>query len=68
MVANAACSRWQEMEEYCMESVVRGHHVCKRIWHPVVGEQLVVEREDGNSHDKHAVSVMKGGDIVGHVP
>ena len=30
--------------------------------------QLVLEREEGSGHDSHAVSVMKGGDIFGHVP
>ena len=33
----------------------------------MLGEQLVLQREEGNGHDRHAVSVMKGGDIVGHV-
>ena len=33
-----------------------------------LGEQLTLEREDENSHDRHAVSVMKGGAIVGHIP
>ena len=56
------------MEEYVMESVIRGHHVYKSVWHPILGEQLILEREDNNSHDRHAVSVMKDGTIVGHVP
>ena len=56
------------MEEYAIESVIRGHHVYKSIWHPILGEQLTHEREDGNNHDRHAVSVMNGGAIVGHVP
>ena len=51
-----------------MESVIRGHHIYKSIWHPILGEQLTLEREDENSHDRHAVSVMKGDAIVGHVP
>ena len=52
------------MEEYTIESVIRGHHVYKSIWHPILGEQLTLEREDSNSHDRHAVSVMKGGAIA----
>ena len=51
-----------------MESVLRGHHVYKSVWNPVLGEQLTFERENSNSHDRHAVSVMKDGTIVGHVP
>ena len=56
------------MEEYVMESVVRGHHVYKSVWHPVLREQLTLERDNSKSHDRHAVSVMKDGTIVGHVP
>ena len=36
------------MEEYVMESVVRGHHVYKSVWHPVLGEQLTLERENSS--------------------
>ena len=57
------------MEKYTMESVIRGHHVYKSILHPILGEQLVLERVEGNGHDRHAVSVMKvDSDIVGHIP
>ena len=42
------------MEEYTIESVIRGHQVyIKCTWHPILGEQLTLEREDGNSHDRH---------------
>ena len=50
------------------DSVVRGHHVYKIYWTPVVGEELTLATEDDNEHDEHAVSVMKDGYIVGHVP
>ena len=53
---------------YEKESVVRGHHIYKASWTPSIGEELPVQREDGNQHDDHAVAVMKNGDIVGHVP
>ena len=49
-------------------SVIRGHHVYKRIWTPVIGEVLDAERERNNSSDKHAVAVTRNGSIVGHVP
>ena len=55
-------------EEYTIKSVIRGHHVDKSNWHPILGEQLILEREDGNSLDRHTVSVMKGGAIISHVP
>ena len=42
------------MEEYTIESVIRGYHVyIKSIWHPILGVQLTLEREDGNSQDRH---------------
>ena len=54
------------MEEYVMESVIRGHHVYKSVslWHQVLGEQLPLEKENSNSHDRHALSVTKDGTIV----
>lgn len=51
-----------------MYNVVRGHHIYKASWTPIIGEELLLEKEDGNQHDNHAVIVMKNGDIVGHVP
>ena len=42
----------------CKESVVRGHHVSKDVWAPFVGEILDGTREDENSHDRLAVSVV----------
>ena len=45
------------MEEYTIESVIRRHHVyIKSIWHPTLEKQLTLEREDGNSHDRHQTS------------
>ena len=49
------------------ESIVRGHHVYIVIWTPVIGELLVLRAEDNNEHNDHAVAVVKGGDVVGHV-
>lgn len=50
------------------ESVVRGHHLYKTVWTPVIGELLPLRAEDDNEHDDHAVAVVKAGDVVGHVP
>ena len=40
--------------------------------HPSIGDSLICERENGNSHDMHAVSIKKSinGEIkiVGHIP
>ena len=49
-------------------SMIRGQHIYKSIWTPVVGEELTLHREDSNDHDIHAVAVVKDGDVVGHVP
>ena len=35
---------------------------------PVIGETLTVLPEENNIHDRHAVTVMKDNEIVGHVP
>ena len=53
---------------YEKESVVRGHHVYKAIWTPVIGEELEVRTEDDNDHDQHAVAVVKDGVVIGHMP
>ena len=51
-----------------VESVVRGHHVYKSLWTPVLDETLTVLPEENNIHDRHSVTVMKDNEIVGHVP
>ena len=50
------------------ESVVRGHHVYKRVWSPVDGEILQLSCEEDNDHDRFSVSVMKAEFVVGHSP
>ena len=54
--------------EFCFESFITGHHVYKEIWSPILNELLVCEREPENSSDKNAVMVLKGEDVVGHIP
>ena len=50
--------------------VVRGFHVYKVYWDPVIGEKLDTEPEqDGEKFgDKHCVAIKKGSITVGHVP
>ena len=48
-----------DMVRYDIDSVVRGHHVYKTVWTPVIGEQLHLEKESGNPHDDFAVAVIK---------
>ena len=52
---------------YKKGSVVRGHHIYRKSWSPVIGEVLTVEREENKEHDDYAVAVTKNRDIVGHV-
>ena len=52
----------------CINSVVCGHHIYKDIWTSVIGEELTCRKEFGNIHDLHAVAVIHGGSVVGHVP
>ena len=58
------------VESFEKASVVRGHHIYKAVWTPTLGEDLLLEPEDENEHDKYAVSVVRGSDscVVGHVP
>ena len=49
-------------------SIMRGHHIYKVLWTPVIGEELTVTPEENNNHDHHATVVMKDGEVVGHVP
>ena len=51
-----------------IQSIVRGHHIYKVVWTPVIGEELTVIPEENNDHDRHAIAVMKDGEVVGHVP
>ena len=51
-----------------MGSFVRGYHSYMDVWEPQLGEVLVLEREPQNVADKFAVSVVRSGRIVGHVP
>ena len=43
-------------ESFLLRSMVRGHHIFKRIWMPVIGQLLQVQAETGNEWDPHAVA------------
>ena len=51
-----------------LESCIRGHHIYKDVWTPVVHEELNCRREERNISDPYAVAIIKSGNIVGHVP
>ena len=56
------------METHVFDSCIRGHHVSKDFWTPVIYEELVCAQESGNPHDPYAVEIKKGSVVVGHVP
>ena len=49
-------------------SHIKGYHVYKAVWSPLIGESLLCEREPDNPIDKYAVCVKKEKKIVGHLP
>ena len=49
-------------------SVVRGYHVYRSVWTPVLGELLYTEQELANPEDRYIMSVLKSSTIVGHIP
>ena len=50
----------QCIDSYEKTSVVRGHHIYKSIWTPIIGEELVLKAQDDNEHDKHAFYCDEG--------
>lgn len=53
------------------DSCVRGHHVYKNIWTPVIGQTLLAIPEFGNVHDPYAVAMVSSTDtdtVLGHLP
>ena len=47
---------------------VKGYHVYKNIWEPIVNEELEAGMEPDNAMDKYAVCVKRNTSIVGHLP
>ena len=45
-----------------------GVHTYTDIWEPREGGVLLLQREPDNDQDKFAVSVMRNGLVVGHIP
>ena len=58
--------------QFSVHSVVRGHHVYKKIWTPYLGENLDLHPEVGNKYNRFAVVVIAqlptGAQMVGRVP
>ena len=43
---------------FVLVSVIRGHHVYKSTWTPVIGEILSLGADTGNVHDTYAVGIF----------
>ena len=58
------------MTSFELPSCVRGYHVYRDIWLPVIGDTLQCVRERTNSSDRYAVAVKKDtrSEVVGHLP
>ena len=57
-------------EAFCLNSVVRGHHIYEDICSSVHGEELYCKRKISNVYDLYTVSavIKHGMGIVGHLP
>ena len=69
IVCRAGMSTAQAFE-HSLESCVRGFHVNKDVWTPVLNECLQTRQELGNPKDRYAVAVCKAdgaASTVGHV-
>ena len=53
---------------FTVDSMIRRNHVYKEIWDSNLGEELPCKLERNNVHDPFAVSVLKSGIIVSHIP
>ena len=52
-------------------TIIRGHHVYKYRWTPVIGELLAVRKdhsEEAKTYDSHSIGVFKGEMLCGHIP
>ena len=49
-------------------SNIKGYHVSKSVWTPILQEQVYGETELHDSVDKYAVAVKKVEKVVGHLP
>ena len=61
----ATSSTTSAVNEFETSSCVRGYHVYQDTWTLVIG---VCRREDSNPRDQYSVAVVKGEEIVGHIP
>ena len=56
------------MVSFECESVIPGYHIYQAIWVASYGETFNCLREMGNVFDSFAATVVRDGEIIGHVP
>ena len=49
-------------------SCIRGYHVYQTIWQAALGETFHCVQETSDSKVRYAVSVVKDGQVIGHLP
>ena len=49
-------SSTEVLHNLTVDSVIRGYHIYKDIWVPIIGEILFCEQELGNEEDRFAVA------------
>lgn len=57
-----------DASSYEWSSYIRGYHDYQAVWTPSLGEMLQLKVEPTNPYDDFAVSIVKEGVVVGHVP
>ena len=60
VVEEGSCYEWS--------SYIRGYHDYQAVWTPTIREMLLLKVEPTNPYDDFAVSIVKDGAVVGHVP
>ena len=56
------------------QAAIRGHHIYKDIWVPLIGQELICKRDSRDEaleYDRNAIGVFKPGNpevLVGHLP
>jgi len=53
---------------FTCESAVRDYHIYQKFWEASYGKTFPCLQEEGNLFDPFALSVVRAGDIIGHVP
>ena len=57
-----------DMETIEVAIYALGRHIYNRIRTPTLGKELQCVTKDSNNKNPYTVVVMKGDDVVGHVP